>query len=133
MEQKLSQQISNFLKLLDDAQKDYTWSQIEIVRLEQLTQDYLHILELQQRNYHGRAQVASSIRQCRIDRRNHKDKVSFLEPLVDFLTSDKGKVLVSQLKQTLGAVRKAERSAEDRHYTPRVLTVEEYENSELII
>ena len=132
MEQKFSQQISDFLQLLDQAQKSYVWSQSEITRLDQLTPDYLHLLELQDRDYHNLAQVASSIKQCRINRRQHKDNIAFLEPLVTLLSSEKGKLIVSQLQQTLGAVRKAERVAQDRHYTPRVLSLEEYENPQII-
>ena len=132
MEQKLSQQISGFLQLLDQAQKDYILSQSEITRLDQLTQDYLHLLELQDRDYHNLAQVATSIKQCRINRRQHKDNIVLLEPLVTLLSSEKGKLIISQLQQTLGAVRKAERAAQDRHYSPRVLSLEEYENPQII-
>lgn len=47
MNQKLSEQLSDFLTLLTQAQKDYSQCQEEIIRLDQLTQDYLHMLELQ--------------------------------------------------------------------------------------
>ena len=132
MEQKLSEQISNFLSMTDQAQKSYKWSQEEIQRLDLLTQDYLHMLELQDSNYHKRAQIAAALRQCRVTRRHHKDNILFLEPLIILLGSDKGKMMVSQLQQTLGAVRKAERSVNDRHYTPRVLSTEEYENMQFL-
>ena len=45
-ERKLSEQISNFLKLLEQVEKDYTWAIQEEVQAENLTQDYLHQLEL---------------------------------------------------------------------------------------
>ena len=129
MEQKLSQQISGFLQLMEQAQKSYAYSAEEVQRMELMTQDYLHKLELQSCNYHARSRVATAIRVCRTERRQHKDNTIILEPLVSFLQTDKGKLLISQLQQTLGAVRKAERATEDRHYHPRVLSAEEYEEN----
>ena len=129
MEQKLSQQISGFLQLMEQAQKNYTYSAEEVQRMELLTQDYLHKLELQSCSYHARTRVATAIRDCRAERRRHKDNTIILEPLVGFLQTEKGRLLISQLEQTLGAVRKAERTTQGRHYHPRVLTVEEYEEN----
>ncbi len=127
MEQKLSQQISGFLQLMEQAQKSYAYSAEEVRRMEFLTQDYLHKLELQSCSRHVRAKVATAIRDCRTVRRQHKDNTIILEPLVSFLQTDKGKLLISQLQQTLGAVRRAERTTQDRQYHPRVLSAEEYE------
>lgn len=127
MEQKLSQQISDFLQLMEQVQKSYTYSAEEVQRMEFLTQDYLHKLELQSCSRHARAKVATAIRDCRTVRRQHKDNTIILEPLVSFLLTDKGKLLISQLQQTLGAVRRAERATQDRQYHPRALSAEEYE------
>ena len=127
MEQKLSQQISGFLQLMEQAQKSYAYSAEEVQRMELLTQDYLHKLELQSCSRHARAKVATAIRDCRTVRRQHKDNTIILEPLVSFLQTDKGKLLIFQLQQTLGAVRRAERTTQDRQYHPRVLSAEEYE------
>lgn len=127
MEQKLSQQISGFLQLMEQAQKSYTYSVEEVQRMELLTQGYLHKLELQSCSYHARTRVATAIRDCRAERRRHKDNTIILEPLVGFLQTEKGKLLITQLQQTLGAVRKAERVTQDRQYHPRVLSAEEYE------
>ena len=129
MEQKLSQQISGFLQLMEQAQKSYAYSAEEVQRMELLTQDYLHKLELQSCSYHARTRVATAIRDCRAERRRHKDNTIILEPLVGFLQTEKGKLLISQLQQTLGAVRRAERATVDRHYHPRVLSAEEYEEN----
>ena len=129
MEKIISQQISDFLGFLSEIVDDYKFSQDEVKRLEDLTMDYMHKLELQHNNYHECAKIASALRQCRIDRRICKDRVTVLEPLVQCLTSDKGKLILSQLQQTLGAVRKAERSTQDRRYIPRILSAEEYEGT----
>lgn len=127
MEQNTSQQIADFLTFLFGVTEDYKHSQEEARLLEELTQDYMHKLELQDHTYHQRAKIASALRQCRIDRRFHKDRIAILAPIVQYLTSDKGKLILSQLQQTLGAVRKAERATQDRRYIPRILSAEEYQ------
>ena len=127
MENTTSQKISDFAKFLSQATNDYAFSKQEVGRLEQLTQDYLHKLELQEGNYHERARVAAAIRRCRVERRIHKDRIAVLEPVVQCLTTDRGKMMISQLQQMLGDVRKEERATKDRHYVPRVLSQEEYE------
>lgn len=127
MDNTTSQKISDFLKFLSQATSDYSFSKQEVGRLEQLTQDYLHKLELQEGNYHERARVAAAIRRCRLERRIHKDRIAVLEPVVQCMTTDRGKMMVSQLQQMLGDVRKEERATKDRHYVPRVLSQEEYE------
>lgn len=128
MEKSVSQQIGDFLGFLSGIVDDYKFSQGEVKRLEDLTMDYMHKLELQSHHYHEKARIASALRQCRIDRRIYKDRITVLDPVVQCLTSDKGKLILSQLQQTLGAVRKAERSTQDRRYIPRVLSAEEYED-----
>ena len=127
MEKNTSQQIADFLTFLSGVTEDYKHSQEEVRLLEELTQDYMHKLELQDHTYHQRAKIASALRQCRIDRRFHKDRIAILDPVVQCLTSDKGKLILSQLQQTLGAVRKAEHSTQDRRYIPRILSAEEYQ------
>lgn len=127
MEKNTSQQIADFLTFLSGVTEDYKHSQEEVRLLEELTQDSMHKLELQDHTYHERAKIASALRQCRIDRRFHKDRITILDPIVQCLTSDKGKLILSQLQQTLGAVRKAERSTQDRRYIPRILSAEEYQ------
>lgn len=44
-----------------------------------------------------------------------------LEPLVQYLNTDKGRQLVNLLKEVLGKTRKAEEKIESRVYYPRVL------------
>lgn len=130
MENTVSQKISDFSKFLSQSLNDYVFSKEEVGRLDQLTQDYLHKLELQDTNCHDRARTAVALRQCRLDRRMHKDQMAILEPVVQFMASDRGRVIISDLSQTLGAVRKAERATTDRRYIPRILSQEEYEGTE---
>jgi len=89
--------------------------------MDGLTQDYLHKLELGNLDYRARAKVATAIAQCRSQRRECKDTVAILEPLVQFLESDKGKNLMNLMKEVLGKTRRVEKAMETRTYYPRVL------------
>lgn len=75
--------LSNFLNLITEAQRDYQWNYDEVNRLDRLTQDYLHQLELDGLDYRGRAKVATQIKDCRQLRRASKDTVEVLEPLME--------------------------------------------------
>ena len=44
-----------------------------------------------------------------------------LEPLMQFLDSDKGRQMMNLMKEVLGKTRKVEEKMEDRVYYPRVL------------
>lgn len=117
--------LSNFLNLIIEAQRDYQWNYDEVNRLDRLTQDYLHQLELDGLDYRGRAKVATQIKDCRQLRRASKDTVEVLEPLMEFINSDKGKNLLNLLRETLGKTRRAEQYMETRSYRRRVLQDDE--------
>lgn len=119
-EPQLSGRLSDFLNQITEAQKDYHWNYDEVNRLDQQTQDYLHSLELDGLDYKGRAKIATQIAKCRQLRRSSKDTVVALTPLVEFVESEKGKNLVSLLKEILGKTRKAEQYIENRTYRRRI-------------
>lgn len=119
---KLSEQISDICRLLDTAQRDYKWHGDKVVELDRLTQDYLHSLELDGLKYEARAKVATQIAKCRQDRRAHKDITQALEPLIDYLKSDKGRQCVNSLKEVLGKTRKIEELMKKRKYHKKVLS-----------
>lgn len=103
---QFSESISSFCKLMENAQKDYAWNYDEVNRMDRLTQDYLHKLELDGLDYKERAKVATQLAKCRQARRECKDTVEILEPLVQFLESDKGKNLLNLVREALGKTRK---------------------------
>lgn len=123
---KASDQISTFLKFLEGIEKDYNWALEEESKADGESQDWLHQLELLSLSYHDQAKIARQLKECRIRRRMMKDTIQVYTPIVDFIESDKGKMLISQLQQVLGKVRKEERRLEERTYTPRVLSKEEF-------
>ena len=113
--------ISEFVSMMDRAKLDYRWNCDEVNRLDKLTQDYLHKLELDGLNYKERARVATSLARCRQERRESKDMATILEPLVQFLDSEKGRQIMSLMKEVLGKTRRVEKGMECRRYIPRVL------------
>lgn len=118
---QFSKSVSDFCALLEGSQKDYTWNANEVVRMDRLTQDYLHKLELDGLDYGERAKVATQLSKCRQLRRESKDTTQVLEPLVQFLDSEKGKQLFNLLREVLGKTRKVEERMATRSYHPRVL------------
>lgn len=124
-----SYHIAAFCKLVEQAEKDYKWNLDELKRLDGLTQDYLHKLEIGDLDYKGRAKLATKLAECRQHRRNCKNVVEMLEPLIAFTESKSGKGLMNSLKNVLGEVRKKERYLNHATYVPRVLSYDEYEGS----
>ena len=122
---QFSPYISSFCQLMENAQKDYAWNYEQVGRLDRLTQDYLHKLELEDLNYRERAKVATALAKCRSQRRKYKDTVEILDPLVQFLDSEKGRNLMNLMREVLGKTRKVEKSMENRIYIPRILKEEE--------
>ncbi len=120
-EAKISEQISAFLKFLERIEKDHTWALQEGREPGSAPQ-----LELLDFSYHDQARIAKQLKECRIRRRSIKDTILVCTPIVEFIDSEKGKMLIGQLQQVLDKVRKEERRLEERTYTPRVLSKEEF-------
>lgn len=120
-----SEYISEFLNFLSSVESSYNFCLAEMKRQEQLTQDYLHSLELDDLRYEERNKVATKLAINRKDRRYYKDRVEEYEPIVKFLNEQKNKNVVNQLKQVLGECRRAENYHKDRFYIPKVLKEKE--------
>lgn len=117
--QRVSETLAVFLSAMDRAKHDYEWNTTEMKRMDDLTQDYLHAMELEDMGYKERARVATKLAECRKQRRKHKDMVTILEPLMLVLNDEKGKQTVKMLRETLGKIRKIESNMESRRYYPR--------------
>lgn len=117
---QFSTYISEFCKMITDAQNNYQWNREEVNRLDRLTQDYLHMLELDGLDYKERAKVATQIAKCRQERRASKDTAEILEPLIQFIDSDKGKNMMNLMREVLGKTRKVEERMENRTYRYKV-------------
>lgn len=122
---KFSETISNFCDMVTEVKSDYEWNKAEVNRLDRLTQDYLHQLELNGLDYRERAKVATQLTKCRQLRRASKDTVEILEPFIEFIESEKGKQTMNFMKEALGKTRKVENYMKNRTYRYKELDVEE--------
>ena len=116
-----SEYISEFLDFISNINSAYNDCLDEMKKQEQLTQDYLHSLELDDLRYDERNKIATKLATNRKDRRYFKDRVEEYEPIVEFLKNPQNKKPIDELKQVLGKVRKQESYHKDRVYIPRVL------------
>lgn len=120
-QQTISECLSEFCKFCNEVDQAYTYNYNEVNRLDQKTQDYLHILELKASNYKERAKVATKLSRCRQERRESKDFLEDAQNLVNFLRSDKGVSLMKSLSAVIGNTRKAEEYHKTREYKFRIL------------
>ena len=116
-----SDYISDLCKAVDNEVKDYEYCIREMERLDKLTQDYLHMLELGDLKYAESAKLATQLQKCRQGRREYKDVVQVLAPLLEFLGDSRNKNILNQLREVLGKMRKVEKRQNHRVYYPRVL------------
>lgn len=124
-----SEEVNRFIRFLEDAKKEYEDCQTELTQQELLKTDYLHLLELKCTSSRDRTRISAKLQKCLLRRRECKDTLALLEPLILFLKTDKGKFVINQLPQLLGNLRKEEKHIAHRGYTPRVLSHEEFENA----
>lgn len=113
--------ISNFCSMIKEAKSDYEWNYEEVNRLDRLTQDYLHKLELDKLSYGERAKIATQLAKCRQLRRESKDTVEILQPFIEFIETEKGGQMMNLIKETLGKTRKVEERMGTRTYRYKVL------------
>lgn len=120
-----AEKLTSFLNFITDAQSHYKFCLEEMKKQEQLTQDYLHSLELDNLKCNERSKVATKLATNRKDRRYYKDRVEELEPIINFLSESQNKKTFDKLQQVLGQVRKQESYHKDRTYTPKILKEDE--------
>lgn len=117
--QKASQEIKAFIDFIDSVNSEYDYSFEAMKNEERLTQDYLHMLELDDMNYRERSKIATKLAANRQARRHFKDSVEELEPIVNFFNEPKNKEIINRLSQLLGQVRKIESYHSNRFYVPK--------------
>ena len=116
---KTSEQIKSFLDFTRDCETRYKLALEAMETENKRTQDFLHAIEFEPHS-EERSKIATKMRASRITRRENKDTIEELEPLIEFLNIPANKKAVDQLTQILGKVRKAEKYHENRTYHPRV-------------
>ena len=121
MDKKPSENISEFLNFVSEAQSHYKFCLEEEANQEKLTQDYLHSLELDDLKCKERSKIATQLAINRKDRRYYKDRVEELEPIVKFFEEQQNKKVLDKLREVLGQTRKQENYHKNRFYVPKVL------------
>lgn len=121
MDKKPSEYISEFLNFVSEAQSHYKFCYEEMETQDKLTQDYLHMLELDDLKCSERSKLATKLAINRKDRRYYRDRVEELESIVRFFEDPQNKKVLDKLKEVLGQTRKAENYHKNRMYIPRVL------------
>ena len=116
-----SQIIKTFLDFVDTAQSQYNFNLEAMKNEDRITQDFLHKLELEGLNCRERSKIATQLTHNRQARRNYKDAVEELEPIVDFFDDPKNRSVLNAMSQLLGQVRKVENYHQRRFYLPKVI------------
>lgn len=115
---KHSQNISDFLDFVKQAEQEYISAQSELDFLAKEKIDIDHEIEFA-KNKRESAKLAWKAHLNLVDRRYNKDKILMLEPLVKLVEQDKK--TFDRLRQTLGEVRKNENyTGSERKYYSRV-------------
>ena len=114
---KYSEHLSGFLEFLRNCETEYNIAVAQQDETNNATQDLLHRLELWEDGYHDLAKISKAMRQVRKDRREAKDTIQKLQPIVDW-KKDNQKT-IHDLERLLGAVRDQENKTNNRFYNPK--------------
>ena len=118
-EKKLSEQISDFINLLENSSRSYNYFFEKMQETDKATHDFLHKCEEGTIVYKDRAKYWLRLEKIRQERRAHKDCVEELEPISNYANNNKK--VINELRNLLSMVRKQEKYHEKRQYFPRVI------------
>lgn len=114
---KLSESISKFVSILNDAKTRLPALKEELETVEKQQQDILHAIE--NSGYDDGRKLCSMLKKVRKHRRKIKDDIAIYEPICELASTLATKGAISTIEQSLGAIRKQERYLENRFYTNR--------------
>lgn len=117
---KLSDEISSILIFFKRVKSEYETSRTELSVCDRKTSDFNHALELNKLNYKERAKLATKQQQNLIERRKYKDILYKYKPIIELSETKEGQRFLNLLSETLGKVRKQEKSFENRTYHKRI-------------
>mgnify|MGYP000474660211 FL=1 len=113
----ISEGIALFLDYIRDVQKCYRTAVEDEQEANDETQDILHSLELETHDYHSMARLSRKLKEVRQKRRKAKDLLAQAAPIVEWAENHTQEL--KSLERLLGIVRKEEKHAEGRFYTPK--------------
>ena len=120
--ESFSKPLSDFLDFCERVRELYIKDTRELKNMDLLTQDYLHLCELNKLSSQQASRLTHNLADCRRCRRNYKDILEELEPLVNILQSAEWGCMKYKLDRALLDIQKAEESHTGRHYDPRILS-----------
>lgn len=117
--------ISEFLKFLREAEKEYKAAQETEKETESQLQDIDHRLELYTDSYHKTARLGKLICEVRRTRRKAKEAQELNEPVLSWIRDNKS--AIKSLERLLGTVRHIREVQEKRAYWPRTDILKDWE------
>lgn len=119
--QTVSNGIEAFLNYIRETEQLYRISVANEQEANDATQDILHSLELEDHDYHNSARLARKLKEVRQARRAAKDLMAQTLPVVEW--AEENQQTIKALERLLGEVRKTEKNAGNRIYTPKTTIV----------
>lgn len=113
----VSKGLDTFLTFLREAEQQLRMATATEMEAYAQTNDILHSVELEDHDEEGYLTLGVMLKAVRQNRREAKDLSAVLTPVVEWV--DANRATVKALEKLLGEVRKAQRAAESRIYTPR--------------
>ncbi len=120
---QISRGIESFLDYLRETEQELHIAEQTEQAANDATQDILHRLELCELEDVDAERLAYKLRDVRRQRREAKDRIDQTAPVAAWL--EERRTVVKELERLLGEVRKQERRANDRIYTPKTKVLEE--------
>ena len=118
MDEKASGRIKDFLSFLRDAKEGHRIASSLVGDADKEIQDILHWSEFNAgASEEDRVKISKAETRVRQERRQAKNDAAILEPVAKWATENAA--VVKSLERLQGEVKKAERSAENRHYIDR--------------
>ena len=115
-----SEVLSEFLSYIDRIRYDYKSAHDAVRKEEKRLQDLLHELEFADGENEKR-RAGTKLQQSRRNRRQKKDEMMRIEPIVQFFDEPTQKSSINKMRQLLGKQRKQEEFLDgERHYNKRV-------------
>ena len=120
---QISLGIESFLDYLRETERELHIAEQTEQAANDATQDILHRLELCELEDVDAERLAYKLQEGRRQRREAKDRIDQTAPVAAWL--EERRIVVKELERLLGEVRKQERRANDRIYTPKTKVLEE--------
>ena len=120
--QDASKALDAFLTFLREAEQQLHMATAAEMEAYAQTNDILHSVELEDQGKEDCLALVYKLKAVRRNRREAKDLSAVLTPVAEWV--DANRATVKALEKLLGEVRKAQRAAESRIYTPRTNILE---------